>query len=95
MGPLRYLFTELWRTLSRHRTLCLASILSTSSILLILLLFMMVLTGVDNYTRQLESREEISIFLRLVKPGKEQAGRRTNVIPRQRTEEILHARVRG
>ena len=63
MGPLRYLFTELWRTLSRHRTLCLASVLSTSSILLILLLFIMVLTGVDHYTEQLESREEISIFL--------------------------------
>ncbi len=63
MGQLRYLFTELWRTLSRHRTLCLASVLSTSSILLILLLFMMVLTGVDHYTEQLESREEVSIFL--------------------------------
>jgi cell division transport system permease protein len=63
MGPLGYLFRELWRTLSKHRTLCLASILSTSSILLILLLFMMVLTGVDTYTQQLESREEISIFL--------------------------------
>lgn len=63
MGPLGYLFTELWRTLSRHRTLCLASILSMSSILLILLLAIMVLTGVDNYTQQLESREEISIFL--------------------------------
>jgi len=63
MGPIRYIFTELWRTLSRHRTLCLASVLSMSSILLILLLFMMVLTGVDNYTEQLESREEISIFL--------------------------------
>jgi len=63
MGPIRYLFTELWRTLSRHRTLCLASVLSMSSILLILLLFMMVLTGVDSYTEQLESREEISIFL--------------------------------
>jgi len=63
MGPLRYVFSELWRTLSRHRTLCLASILSMSSILLILLLFMMVLTGVDTYTQQLESREEISIFL--------------------------------
>jgi cell division transport system permease protein len=63
MGPLGYIFTELWRTLSRHRTLCLASVLSMSSILLILLLFMMVLTGVDNYTQQLESREEISIFL--------------------------------
>jgi cell division transport system permease protein len=63
MGPLRYMFGELWRTLSRHRTLCLASILSISSILLILLLFMMVLTGVDSYTEQLESREEISIFL--------------------------------
>ncbi len=63
MGPLRYLCAELWRTLSRHRTLCLASILSMASILLILLLFMMVLTGVDTYTQQLESREEISIFL--------------------------------
>ncbi len=63
MGRLGYLFTELWRTLSRHRTLCLASVLSMSSILLILLLFMMVLTGVDTYTEQLESREEISIFL--------------------------------
>ncbi len=63
MGPLHYIATELWRTLSRHRTLCLASILSMSSILLILLLFMMVLTGVDNYTKQLESREEISVFL--------------------------------
>jgi cell division transport system permease protein len=63
MGPLGYLGSELWRTLSRHRTLCLASILSTSSILLILLLFMMVLTGVDSYTQQLESREEVSIFL--------------------------------
>src|SRR5437867_11042565 len=63
MGPLHYIATELWRTLSRHRTLCLASIRSMSSILLILLLFMMVLTGVDNYTKQLESREEISVFL--------------------------------
>jgi cell division transport system permease protein len=63
MEPLAYLARELWRTLSRHRALCLASILSTSSILLILLLFMMVLTGVDSYTQQLESREEISIFL--------------------------------
>ncbi len=63
MGQIKYLFSELWRTLSRHRTLCLASVLSMSSILLILLLFMMVLTGVDQYTEQLESREEISIFL--------------------------------
>jgi cell division transport system permease protein len=63
MGPLRYILTELWRTLRRHRTLCLASIFSTSSILLILLLFMMVLTGVDRYTEQLEGREEISVFL--------------------------------
>ena len=63
MGQIGYIFAELWRALARHRTLCLASILSMSSILLILLLFMMVLTGVDNYTDQLESREEISIFL--------------------------------
>ena len=63
MGPLGYIFSELWRTFRRHRTLCLVSVLSMSSILLILLLFMMVLTGVDTYTQQLESREEISIFL--------------------------------
>ena len=63
MAPLGYLLSELWRTLNKHRTLCLASVLSTSSILLILLLFMMVLTGVDSYTNQLESREEISVFL--------------------------------
>jgi len=63
MGQIGYIFAELGRALARHRTLCLASILSMSSILLILLLFMMVLTGVDNYTDQLESREEISIFL--------------------------------
>jgi cell division transport system permease protein len=63
MGQIGYVFTELWRALRRHRTLCLASILSMSSILLILLLFMMVLTGVDTYTDQLESREEISVFL--------------------------------
>jgi cell division transport system permease protein len=63
MGQFGYLFAELWRALRRHRALCLASVLSMSSILLILLLFMMVLTGVDNYTEQLESREEISIFL--------------------------------
>lgn len=63
MGPVGYLLGELWRTIRKHRTLCLASILSTSSILLILILFMMVLTGVDTYTEQLESREEISVFL--------------------------------
>jgi cell division transport system permease protein len=63
MGQIGYIFAELWRALVRHRTLCLASVLSMSSILLILLLFMMVLTGVDTYTDQLESREEISVFL--------------------------------
>jgi len=63
MGALRYLLGELLRTLSRHRTLCLASVLSMSSILLILLLSMMILTGVDQYTDELESREEISVFL--------------------------------
>ena len=45
MGPLGYLVRELWRTLSRHRTLCLASILSTSSILLILLLLVMLFSS--------------------------------------------------
>jgi cell division transport system permease protein len=34
-----------------------------SSILLIFLLFVMILTGVDHYTQQLESREEVSVFL--------------------------------
>ncbi len=63
MGPIRYIATEIWRTLSHHRALSLASVLSISSILLILLFFMMVITGVDRYTDQIESREEISVFL--------------------------------
>jgi len=63
MGAIRYVLQEVWRTLSRHRTLCLASVLSMSSILLIFLLFVMMLTGVDHYTQELESREEISVFL--------------------------------
>lgn len=63
MGAIRYVLQEVWRSLSRHRTLCLASVLSMSSILLIFLLFVMMLTGVDHYTQQLESREEISVFL--------------------------------
>jgi len=63
MGPIRYVLREVLRSLSQHRTLCLASVLSMSSILLIFLLFVMILTGVDHYTQQLESREEVSVFL--------------------------------
>ena len=62
-GPIRYIAREVWRSLSQHRTLCMTSVLSMSSILLIFLLFMMILTGVDHYLDQLESREEISVFL--------------------------------
>ncbi len=62
-GPLRYIAEGVWRSLSQHRALCLASVLSMSSILLILLLSLMVLTGVDHYVDQIESREEISVFL--------------------------------
>ncbi|MBI4364235.1 MAG: hypothetical protein HY568_02295 [Candidatus Latescibacteria bacterium] len=62
-GPLRYIARGVWRSLSRHRALCLASVFSMSSILLILLLTIMVLTGVDRYVDQLEAREEISVFL--------------------------------
>jgi cell division transport system permease protein len=63
MGPVRYVLGEVLRSLSQHRALCLASVVSMSAILLIFLLFVMILTGVDHYAEQLESREEISVFL--------------------------------
>jgi cell division transport system permease protein len=63
IGPLRYIFRELWRGVSQHRALTVTSVLSMSAILLIFLFFMMVLQTVDRYTAELESREEISVFL--------------------------------
>jgi cell division transport system permease protein len=63
LGPVRYVAHELWRALIRHRTLCLTSVLSMSSILLIFLLFLMIVQSVDQYTSHLESREEVSVFL--------------------------------
>ncbi len=62
-GPLRHIVREFWRTVRHHRALCLASVLSTASILLIFLLFLMVLRSVDRYTEHLESREEVTVFL--------------------------------
>jgi cell division transport system permease protein len=63
IGPTRYIFRELWRGISQHRALTATSILSMSAILLIFLFFMMVLQTVDHYTGELESREEVSVFL--------------------------------
>jgi len=62
-GAIRYILRELWRGLNQHRTLCATGVLSMSSILLIFLFFMMMLQSVDHYTDELESREEISVFL--------------------------------
>lgn len=59
----RYVARELWRGLAQHRTLLLTSILSMSSILLIFLFFLMIIQSVAVYTDQLESREEVSVFL--------------------------------
>jgi cell division transport system permease protein len=62
-GAAGYIARELWRGLIRHRALCLTSVISMASILLIFLLFLMVLQSVDQYTSHLESREEVSVFL--------------------------------
>ncbi len=59
----RYVGRELWRGLVQHRTLCLTSVLSMASILLIFLFFLMIIQSVAVYTDQLESREEVSVFL--------------------------------
>jgi len=63
MGPLTYVLRELWRALIRHLPLCITSVLSMSSILLIFLLFLMIVQSVSEYTSGLESREEVSVFL--------------------------------
>ena len=63
MGPLRYIARELWRSFVQHRTLTLTSVISMSAILLIFLFFMMLLQTVEHYSGELESREEISVFL--------------------------------
>src|SRR5262245_5356741 len=62
-GPLGYIGRELWRAIARHRALTLTSVLSMSAILLIFLFFMMVLQTIDQYTGELEAREEVSVFL--------------------------------
>jgi len=63
MGPMKFIGRELWRGVVQHRALTVTSILSMSAILLIFLFFMMMLQTVDRYTGELESREEISVFL--------------------------------
>jgi cell division transport system permease protein len=62
-GALGYVLREVWRSLIRHRALCITSTLSMASILLIFLLFLMMIRSVDAYTSHLESREEVSAFL--------------------------------
>jgi len=63
MGPVRHIAREFWRSVSHHRALCLASVLSMASILLLFLLYLMVLRSVDRYTEDLESRGEVTVFL--------------------------------
>lgn len=62
-GALGHILREFWRTIRHHRALCITSVLSMASILLLFLLYLMVLGSVDLYTRHLESREEITVFL--------------------------------
>lgn len=62
-GPIGHILREFWRTVRHHRALCITSVLSMASILLIFLLYLMVLGSVDRYTDHLESREEITVFL--------------------------------
>lgn len=63
MKRIGYVLREVWRALVQHRTLCLTSVVSMSSILLVFLFFLMVIQSVSHYTDQLESREEVSVFL--------------------------------
>jgi len=63
MKRIGYVLREVWRALVQHRTLCLTSIVSMSSILLVFLFFLMVIQSVSHFTVQLESREEVSVFL--------------------------------
>jgi cell division transport system permease protein len=63
MKSSRYVLREVWRALVQHRTLCLTSVVSMSSILLVFLFFLMIIQSVAHYTDQLESREDVSVFL--------------------------------
>ncbi len=63
MGAFRYVAREVWRGLIQHRALCITSVLSMASILLILLQFLMIIQSVEHYIAHLESREEVSVFL--------------------------------
>lgn len=63
MERIRYVLKELYRGVEKHRALTVTSVLSISSILLIFLFYLMVLQSVAGYTEQLESREEVSVFL--------------------------------
>lgn len=63
LGPVRHILREFWRSVRHHRALCLASVLSMASILLLFLLFLMVLRSVDRYTEDLEARGEVTAFL--------------------------------
>ncbi|HEY7727529.1 MAG TPA: permease-like cell division protein FtsX, partial [Candidatus Eisenbacteria bacterium] len=63
VGPLRHIVREFWRSVRHHRALCLASVLSMASILLLFLLFLMLLRSVDRYTEELEARGEVTVFL--------------------------------
>jgi cell division transport system permease protein len=63
MKRIGYVLREVWRALIQHRTLCLTSVVSMSSILLVFLFFLMIIQSVSHYTDQLESREEVSVFL--------------------------------
>ncbi len=63
MKRIGYVLREVWRALVQHRTLCLTSVVSMSSILLVFLFFLMIIQSVSHYTDQLESREEVSVFL--------------------------------
>jgi cell division transport system permease protein len=63
MGPFRYVAREVWRGLIQHRALCITSVLSMASILIVLLQFLMVIQSVEHYIGSLEEREEVSVFL--------------------------------
>ena len=63
IGAVRYVAREVWRGLIQHRALCITSVLSMASILIILLQFLMVIQSVEHYIGNLEAREEISVFL--------------------------------
>lgn len=80
MGPVRHIAREFWRSVSHHRALCLASVLSMASILLLFLLFLMMLQSVDRYTEDLESRGEVTVFLDEGLSSADVAGLRTRLL---------------